>query len=99
MGCPIFLLQERMTWHPGCSGSVNARSVEVGTTRQVILYVGEDDYRVAECPSLPDCIRQSKTKEEAIANIREAIQEYIAALQEDSLPVPEERFDTPVVVV
>jgi predicted RNase H-like HicB family nuclease len=33
-----------------------------------------------------------KTREEAIRNIREAIEGYIAALEEDGLPVPEERF-------
>ncbi len=67
--------------------------------RQVILYVGEDGYWVAECPSLPGCISQGKTKEEAIANIREAIQGYISALQEDGLPVPEERFEALLVAV
>jgi predicted RNase H-like HicB family nuclease len=67
--------------------------------RQVIIYPGEDGYWVAECPSLPGCISQGKTKEEAIANIREAIQGYIAALEEDHLPVPAERFETLVVAV
>ena len=67
--------------------------------RQVILYPGEDGYWVAECPSLQGCISQGKTKEEAINNIREAIQGYIAALKEDSLPIPEERFDTLLVAV
>ncbi len=67
--------------------------------RQVIIYPGEDGYWVAECPSLPGCISQGKTKEEAIANIREAIQGYIAALEEDHLPVPDERFDALVVAV
>ncbi|WIG59738.1 MAG: hypothetical protein OJF49_002485 [Ktedonobacterales bacterium] len=56
--------------------------------RQVILHPGEDGYWVAECPSLPGCVSQGQTKEEAIANIKEAIQGYIAALEEDSLPVP-----------
>lgn len=56
--------------------------------RQVILYSGEDGYLVAECPSLPGCISQGKTREEAVANIKEAIQGYIAALEEDGLPVP-----------
>jgi predicted RNase H-like HicB family nuclease len=73
--------------------------MEVMTMRQVIIYAGEDSYWVAECPSLPGCISQGKTREEAIANIREAIQGYIAALQEDGLPVPEERFETLVVAV
>lgn len=61
--------------------------------RQVILYPGEDGYWVVECPSLPGCISQGHSKEEAISNIKEAIQGYIAALEEDNLPVPEEKFD------
>jgi len=67
--------------------------------RQVIIYPGEDGYWVAECPSLPGCISQGKTIEEAIANIREAIQGYIATLEEDHLPVPPERFEMLVVAV
>jgi predicted RNase H-like HicB family nuclease len=67
--------------------------------RQIILYQGEDDYWVAECPSLPGCISQGQTREEAILNIREAIQGYIAALEEDGLHVPEERFQAILVVV
>jgi len=54
---------------------------------------------VAECPTLPACISQGKTREEAIQNIREAIDGYIAALEEDGLPVPEERFDLLTVAV
>jgi predicted RNase H-like HicB family nuclease len=67
--------------------------------RQVVLHPGEDGYWVAECPSLPGCVSQGKTKEEAIANIKEAIAAYVAALQEDRLPVPPERFETIVVAV
>ena len=67
--------------------------------RQVIIYSGEDGYWVAECPSLPGCISQGKTKEEAISNIKEAIHGYIAALEEDHLTVPEERFEALVVAV
>jgi predicted RNase H-like HicB family nuclease len=58
--------------------------------RQVIVYSGEDGYFVAECPSLPGCISQGKTREEAVVNIKEAIQGYVAALEEDGLPVPKE---------
>ncbi len=46
--------------------------------RQVVIYPGEDGYWVAECPSLPGCISQGTTREEAIANIRSAIRLYIA---------------------
>ena len=67
--------------------------------RQVVIYLGEDGYWVAECPSLSGCISQGKTRQEAIANIKEAIEGYIASLEEDGLPVPEERFETFVVAV
>ncbi len=67
--------------------------------RQVIIYAGEDGYYVAECLSLPGCISQGKTRAEAIENIREAIQLYIEALEEDGLPVPEDRFDTLLVAI
>jgi predicted RNase H-like HicB family nuclease len=62
--------------------------------RQVILYPGEDGYWVVECPSLPGCISQGKTKEEAVQNIREAIEGYVLALQQDGLPIPPERLQS-----
>ena len=67
--------------------------------RQVVIYPGEDGQWVAECPSLPGCISQGNTREEAAANAREAIVEYVAALEEDELPVPAETFETIVVAV
>lgn len=54
--------------------------------RQVVLHPGEDGYWVVECPSLPGCISQGETRDAAIANIKEAIREYVAALEEDGLP-------------
>lgn len=41
--------------------------------RQVLIYLGDDGYFVAEVPSLPGAISQGKTREEAVTNIREAI--------------------------
>jgi predicted RNase H-like HicB family nuclease len=67
--------------------------------RQVVIYRGEDEYWIAECPSLPGCISQGKSKEQAIHNIKEAIEGYVAALEEDNLPVPEEKFDAFLVAV
>ena len=67
--------------------------------RQVVIYPGEDGYWVAECPSLSGCISQGKTRQEAIANIKEAIEGYIVSIEEDGLLVPEERFETFVVTV
>ena len=69
------------------------------TMRQVIIYPGEDGYWIAECPTLPGCVSQGHSRAEAIANISEAIRGYIAALLEDGLPVPEERFDALLVAV
>jgi len=67
--------------------------------RQVIVYPGEDGFWVVECPSLPGCVSQGETREQAIQNIREAIEGYILALQDDKLPIPEEHFDALVVAV
>jgi len=67
--------------------------------RQIVIYPGEDGYWVAECPSLPGCVSQGKTREEAIANAREAIQGYIAALENDGLPVPPDSLEAMVVAV
>jgi predicted RNase H-like HicB family nuclease len=50
--------------------------------RKVNIYPGENGYWVVECPSLPGCISQGKTKAEARANIREAIEGYEAALED-----------------
>ena len=67
--------------------------------RLVIVHPGEDGFWIAECTSLTGCITQGKTKEEAIANIREAIKGYVAALEKDKLAVPPERFEALMVAV
>jgi predicted RNase H-like HicB family nuclease len=67
--------------------------------RQVIVYPGEDGFWVAECPSLPGCASQGESREQAIANIREAIEGYILALKDDNLPVPPERFEALLLAV
>ena len=40
----------------------------------VALRPGEDGFIVAECPILPGCISQGATRDEALANIQEAIE-------------------------
>ncbi len=67
--------------------------------RQVMLYPGEDGYFVAECLSLPGCISQGRTREEALENIVEAIQAYEESLRLEGLPVPEERNEHELVEV
>lgn len=39
-------------------------------------------------PALPGCASQGETSEEALANIREAIDLYLEGLQADHLPIP-----------
>ena len=63
-----------------------------------MVYKGEDGLWVAECPSLPGCVSQGQTREEAVIHVREAIRLYVSVLEEDHLPIPEERFDTLLVV-
>jgi len=46
-----------------------------------MLCLGKNGYWGAECPILPSCISQGKTKTEARANIREAIEGCEAALE------------------
>jgi len=67
--------------------------------RQIIVYPFEDGFWVSKCPSLPGCISQGKTREEAVANMKEAIRGYIAALEADHLAVPPDRFDALLVAV
>ena len=46
-------------------------------TLQVLIEHGEDGYFVAQCPSLKSCWSQGRTREEALQNIREAIELYL----------------------
>lgn len=52
-------------------------------TFKVVLYDAGDGegWLTAECPQLPGCISQGKTREDAIANIREAIELYLETLE------------------
>jgi antitoxin HicB len=54
----------------------------------VTLEKDEDGYYVASCPALPGCHSQGHTKEEAIANVSEAIRGYVASLRKHGEPVP-----------
>jgi predicted RNase H-like HicB family nuclease len=55
---------------------------------RVLIEQDEDGVFVAECPKLPGCISQGKTREEARANIRDAIQGYLASLEKHGVAVP-----------
>lgn len=42
---------------------------------------------VVECPSIPGCVSQGRNEQEALANIREAIQDCAEAREASGLPV------------
>ena len=46
-------------------------------TLNVVIEHGDDGYFVAHCPALKSCWSQGKTRDEALANIREAIALYL----------------------
>jgi len=66
---------------------------------QVLIYPGEDGFFVAEVPALPGCISQGKTRQEAIANIREAIALYQEVLKEKGQTIPADNFEAVLVAV
>ncbi len=55
---------------------------------RVIIEQDEDGVFVVECPSLPGCISQGKTRDEALANIADAIQGYLTSLAKHNEPIP-----------
>ena len=59
-------------------------------TYTVIIEKGREQGYVVYCPALKGCVSQGETREEALENIREAVEAYIEALLEDGLPVPTE---------
>ena len=68
--------------------------------RRVLIYPDpESDYWIAECPSLPGCFSQGESREQALANIRDAIVLYLEVLEEDGRAVPEEHYETVMVSV
>ncbi|MCH8088399.1 MAG: type II toxin-antitoxin system HicB family antitoxin [Chloroflexi bacterium] len=55
----------------------------------VALVPDEDGFLTASCPALPGCHSQGRTKEEALANITEAIQAYTESLRKRGEPLPQ----------
>ena len=54
----------------------------------VLIEPDEDGVFVAECPLLPGCISQGQTRAEAAANVRDAIQGYLASLAKHDEAAP-----------
>jgi predicted RNase H-like HicB family nuclease len=58
--------------------------------RYAILLQKSDEGFAVSCPALPGCWSQGATEEEALENIRDAIREYLAAINE-TLPTADVR--------
>ncbi|MBL8147216.1 MAG: type II toxin-antitoxin system HicB family antitoxin [Anaerolineae bacterium] len=56
--------------------------------RNVLLYTDEDGNWIAEVPSLPGCVSNGRTRDEALERVKEGIALYVEALVEAGLPVP-----------
>jgi len=55
---------------------------------RVLIEQDEDGVFVAEVPSLPGCISQGRTRDEALSNAREAIAGYLESLEAHGEPIP-----------
>jgi len=55
---------------------------------RVLIEQDEDGIYVVECPSLPGCVSQGKTREEAVKNIQDAMQGYLESLKNHGDPIP-----------
>lgn len=53
----------------------------------VTLHRDEDGLWIVECPSIPGCVSQGKTEDEALANIQEAIALCLEVRAEKGLPL------------
>ena len=58
----------------------------------------EDGVWVVECPSIPGCASQGRTKKEALKNIREAIKLCLEVRAEKGLPLTVETGQVEVTV-
>jgi predicted RNase H-like HicB family nuclease len=56
---------------------------------KVVLEPQEEGGYTVYVPSLPGCLSQGETTEEAMANIREAIEVYLESLKVRRIPIPQ----------
>lgn len=55
---------------------------------RVVIEQDEDGAFVAECPSLPGCVSQGSNRDEAIANVKDAIKGYLESLRKHDEAIP-----------
>ena len=62
--------------------------LEADMKYRIIIEQDEDGIFMARCPSLPGCISQGKTRQEAIENVKDAIKGYLESLKKHGEPIP-----------
>lgn len=62
--------------------------MESNVRYRVLIEQDEDGQFIAECPALPGCISQGQSREEALANIKDAISGYLESLRKHGDPIP-----------
>jgi predicted RNase H-like HicB family nuclease len=61
----------------------------------VVYWSDEDDLWIAEAPDLRPCAAHGDTPEAAVAELRVAIEGWLATAKERGSPIPEPRFHAP----
>lgn len=81
----------------GCKGirltspnmsEVLTRERSCSTKFRVTIERDEEGDFVVQCPSLPGCVSEGKNREEALTNIRDAVQGYLTSLKKHDEPIP-----------
>lgn len=67
--------------------------------RTAIVMQDEDGRWVAEIPSMPGCISQGDTRDDAIRNIAEAAELWLETRRDLGLPIPDENVTVTTVNV
>jgi predicted RNase H-like HicB family nuclease len=55
---------------------------------RALIEVDEDGFFCAQVPALPGCVSDGESRQEALANIREAAELYIESLKKHGEPIP-----------
>jgi len=91
------LLDEPVAGLPGELVSDNAKRAGQNMKFLVTVNRDEDGAWIVECPSIPGCVSQGRTREEAITNVHDAIRECLIVRAERGLPLTVETRQVEVV--